>query len=269
MRIGELAALAGVTTRTVRHYHHIGLLPQAARQANGYREYGLRDAMRLGRIRRLTELGLTLDEVRDVLADEAGTELHEVLIELDAELARQAEGIRRRRARLAELLAGGLPPEGPVSAELTALFEEMARTAARGPGPEPRMAAKERELLALLDGSGSPGAREWLTLLVRTLGSDTAAMRRAYDIYARMDELAGAAVDDPRVAEVARAIAAALPADLMTDLVAEAGAGTADATAEDGFTAAFFADFAPAQAEAARQAIRLLGAREGERERAR
>ncbi|GAA2088011.1 MerR family transcriptional regulator [Actinomadura alba] len=66
MRIGELADLAGVTTRTVRHYHHCGLLPEPARRSNGYRVYGLRDALELVRIRRLTELGLSLDEVRDV-----------------------------------------------------------------------------------------------------------------------------------------------------------------------------------------------------------
>ncbi|GAT66905.1 merR family transcriptional regulator [Planomonospora sphaerica] len=41
MRIGELAALAGVSTRTVRHYHRLGLLPEPERRANGYRVYGL------------------------------------------------------------------------------------------------------------------------------------------------------------------------------------------------------------------------------------
>lgn len=39
MRIGEFAELVGVTTRTVRHYHHIGLLPEPDRSANGYRIY--------------------------------------------------------------------------------------------------------------------------------------------------------------------------------------------------------------------------------------
>ncbi|SCD36113.1 DNA-binding transcriptional regulator, MerR family, partial [Streptomyces sp. SolWspMP-sol7th] len=115
MRIGELAAVAGVSTRAVRHYHRIGLLPEPARQPNGYREYGLRDAVELARVRRLTELGLSLDEVRDVLADDAGKDLAEILTELDADLARQEETIRRRRARLRDLLAqadadGGLPP---------------------------------------------------------------------------------------------------------------------------------------------------------------
>ena len=93
MRIGELAAIAGVSTRTVRHYHRVGLLPEPARQANGYREYGLRDAVELARVRRLTELGLSLEEVRDALADDAGKDLHEILAELDADLGRQQEAM--------------------------------------------------------------------------------------------------------------------------------------------------------------------------------
>ncbi|CAM5680517.1 hypothetical protein SRIMM317S_03305 [Streptomyces rimosus subsp. rimosus] len=137
MRIGELAALAGVTTRTVRHYHHLGLLPEPARRANGYRQYGLRDAVTLARVRRLTELGLGLVEVRDVLADDAGRELREVLAELDADLARQEEEIRRRRERLGALLGqveegGQLPAEGPYSEQLTELFGREWRRVSGG-----------------------------------------------------------------------------------------------------------------------------------------
>jgi len=47
MRIGELAGLVGISTRAIRHYHHVGLLPEPARKANGYREYSLRDAVEL------------------------------------------------------------------------------------------------------------------------------------------------------------------------------------------------------------------------------
>jgi len=85
MRIGELAALVGVSTRTVRHYHYLGLLPEPERLPNGYREYLLRDAVALARVRRLSELGLSLDEIRGVLADDRGRELREVLTELDAD----------------------------------------------------------------------------------------------------------------------------------------------------------------------------------------
>ena len=48
--------------------HRVGLLPEPARTPNGYREYSLRDAVELARVRRLTELGLSLDEVGAGLA---------------------------------------------------------------------------------------------------------------------------------------------------------------------------------------------------------
>ncbi|WP_306432407.1 MerR family transcriptional regulator [Streptomyces sp. A1136] len=146
MRIGELAEIVGLTTRAVRHYHRVGLLPEPPRRPNGYREYTLRDAVRLARVRRLTELGLRLDDVKDVLADDAGKGLVDILTELDADLGRQEEDIRQRRVRLGRLLdqaerTGRLPVEAPVSPELAAFFDDMARAAARLPGPEPAATA--------------------------------------------------------------------------------------------------------------------------------
>jgi DNA-binding transcriptional MerR regulator len=260
MRIGELAGIAGITTRAVRHYHRIGLLPEPPRQPNGYREYSLRDAVELARIRRLTELGLSLDEVKDVLADDAGKDLVEILAELDADLARQEEAIRQRRARLCRLLeqaeqTGRLPAEAPVSPELTAIFDDMARASARLPGPEPAMAVKERELLALLD-TGSPGGdRGWLDAMVHSLSADPEAMERAYEVYAQLDELAEAAEDDPRVEETARAIVDSIPDEAAQAMTIPEDGGVGE---DGGFADAFFADFAPAQAAAVRRAIELL-----------
>ncbi|MGW4322256.1 MerR family transcriptional regulator [Streptomyces sp. NPDC004684] len=266
MRIGELAGVVGITPRAVRHYHRIGLLPEPRRKANGYRAYTLRDAVELARIRRLTELGLSLDEVRDVLADDAGRDLAEILSELDADLARQEESLRRRRARLGRLLDQAqrtvkLPAETPVSPELAALFDDMARASAQLPGPEPAMAAKERELLALLE-TGAPDAdRGWLHAMGRTLSADADAMRRVYAVYARMDALAEAAEDDPQVEETARAIVELIPDEAVQGLIAahgESGSGEAG-----GFADALFAEFAPAQAAAVRRAVELLGERAG------
>ncbi|AUH43309.1 MerR family transcriptional regulator [Streptomyces sp. CMB-StM0423] len=270
MRIGELAALAGVTTRTVRHYHRIGLLPEPARRANGYRVYTLRDAVELARVRRLTELGLSLDEVRDALADDIGKELHEILAELDADLARQEAAIRQRRARLAELLryaeGGGLTAEGPVSPELAAVFADMSRTSARLGVPEPASAAKERELLALLDTTADDAHRGWLDALLHALSADPEAMTRAYDIYARLDELADAEATDPRVEELARDVLAALPDEALALMAAgpdEAGtrAGEDGDEGREAFAEMFFADFPPAQAEVLRRAMVLFGER--------
>lgn len=63
MRIGELGDRAGVSTRTLRHYEHLGLLP-ARRRANGYREYDDHDLRVVAEIRSLVELGFSLEETR-------------------------------------------------------------------------------------------------------------------------------------------------------------------------------------------------------------
>jgi DNA-binding transcriptional MerR regulator len=263
MRIGELAGLVGISTRTIRHYHRVGLLAEPARKANGYREYSLRDAVELARVRRLTELGLSLDEAGDALAGDAERDLVEILRELDADLARQEADLRQRRARLAQLLrqakAGGQPSEqAPVSPELAGLFDRMAHVAAERPGPEPAMAAKDRDLMALLETAApalDTGARGtgWLGVLTRTLNSDPGAVERAYAVYARLDELAGSPADDPRVEATARAIVAAIPEPARQAIRFPDGD-----LEETGFGTAFYADFAPAQAAAIRCAIDLM-----------
>ena len=63
MRIGELGRRAGVSTRTLRHYEDLGLLP-ARRRANGYREYDDHDLLVVAEIRSLVDLGFALEETR-------------------------------------------------------------------------------------------------------------------------------------------------------------------------------------------------------------
>ena len=67
MRIGELAAAAGTTTKTLRFYEESGLLPQTERAANGYRDYGPEALARLDFIRRGRTAGLTLAQIRVVI----------------------------------------------------------------------------------------------------------------------------------------------------------------------------------------------------------
>ena len=246
MRIGELAEAVGVTTRTVRHYHHLGLLPEPERRANGYRDYSLRHAVTLARIRRLTELGLGLAEVRDVLADDAGKDLVEVLTELDEDLARQESAIRERRARLRELLdADELPAEGPVSPELAALFARTAAELSDSP-----MAARDREVLALIETAASPEERERLLTAVGAVVASPEAVARANEAYALLDALADAGPDDPRVETAARRLAECTPRELLPE------AGLVDD--DNSFLRALYADFAPAQAEAIRRTLRIL-----------
>ncbi|MEU8778626.1 MerR family transcriptional regulator [Streptomyces sp. NPDC048606] len=231
MRIGEIAALVGLTTRAIRHYHHVGLLPEPERRPNGYRAYGVRDAVLLARVRRLTELGLSLDEVRDVLAEDAGRDLADVLEELDADLARQQAELAERRRRLAVLLAAG-PGEGePVSPALAALF-------AQAPPTDSPSAAKDREHLTLLDATGAAG--EELYALLGPLAADPAVLA----LYERLDALADAPVDDPRIGPLAAELVAAVPAELIAALRTDTG----PPVAAEGFKEALLADYAPAQA---------------------
>jgi DNA-binding transcriptional MerR regulator len=248
MRIGELAAAVGVTTRTVRHYHHLGLLPEPERLSNGYRTYTLRHAVVLARIRRLTELGLGLAEVRDVLADDEGKDLVEVLTELDEDLARQEQEIRERRARLRALLERGLPAEGPVSPELAALFTDTA-----GLSGSP-MAAKDREILALLDVAAPPEARERMTAVLAGAFDGPEQAAKAHEAYTLLDVLAEAEPDDPRVDEAVRVLTDLIPRDLLPETGIDHG---------HSFLRAFYADFAPAQAEAIRRTLRILTEEEG------
>lgn len=65
--IGVLSKAAGVNLETIRYYERIGLIPEPARSASGYRLYGDEAARRLAFIRRGRELGFTIEEIRTLL----------------------------------------------------------------------------------------------------------------------------------------------------------------------------------------------------------
>lgn len=67
MKIGELADLAVVTTKTIRYYESIGLLPEPARTPAGYRDYDESFLQRLEVVRSARELGMSLEEVKETL----------------------------------------------------------------------------------------------------------------------------------------------------------------------------------------------------------
>jgi DNA-binding transcriptional MerR regulator len=70
--IGQLARSSGVTIRTLYYYDEIGLVSASERTSAGHRRYSEDDVRRLYRVRALTQLGLSLDEVAAVLG--RGTE---------------------------------------------------------------------------------------------------------------------------------------------------------------------------------------------------
>ncbi|MGY1771810.1 MerR family transcriptional regulator [Blastococcus sp. SYSU D00813] len=69
MNVGEVAALTGVTVRTLHHYDRIGLLSPSGRSAAGYRRYSAADLDRLHQVLVYRELGFGLEEVATLLDD--------------------------------------------------------------------------------------------------------------------------------------------------------------------------------------------------------
>jgi MerR family transcriptional regulator, mercuric resistance operon regulatory protein len=93
LRIGDLATRAGVSIDTVRYYERLKLLPRARRTSGGFRLFGADCVERIQFIKQAQELGLTLDEIKGLLATGGAEECRTVrellskkLVELDAKM---------------------------------------------------------------------------------------------------------------------------------------------------------------------------------------
>lgn len=94
--VGEVARLAGVCVRTLRHHDAIGLLVPPRGGGNGYRRYGPADLRRLQRILAYRALGFDLDAIRRMLDDPGEDEL--------SHLRRQRTLLQARRRRIEAML---------------------------------------------------------------------------------------------------------------------------------------------------------------------
>ncbi|SDZ22338.1 DNA-binding transcriptional regulator, MerR family [Micromonospora pattaloongensis] len=103
--IQELARAAGTTSRTLRHYGQLGLLPPTRIGRNGYRYYDRESLLRLQRILLLRELGLGLPAIAEVLDGQRDTAValrtHVRLLEQERQrLARQIESVTTTLRRM-------------------------------------------------------------------------------------------------------------------------------------------------------------------------
>ena len=108
VQIGELALATGTTTKTLRFYETAGLLPAPRRTSAGYRVYDAAVAERLHFIRRSQRAGLTLAEIREILAiRDAGeapcTHVQHLLAERLADIDRQLAELAELRCIVSEL----------------------------------------------------------------------------------------------------------------------------------------------------------------------
>jgi DNA-binding transcriptional MerR regulator len=99
MLIGELARRTRVNPKTIRYYEEIRVLPPASRLPSRYRQYGDEDVERLEFIRSAKALGVTLEEIKEVLAfrDRGAAPCPYVLKLLDAKVKEIQDRIRGLR----------------------------------------------------------------------------------------------------------------------------------------------------------------------------
>lgn len=210
MRSNEIAQLAGVTVRTLRHYHAVGLLPEPPRSENGYRDYGVADLARLLRIKRLASLGFSLGDIGSVIArmdnpqhaNGGDGDAADQLDSLDRELALQIERLEEQRRTIALLKREQLDPDLPVRFARAA---KMLIGDDATPGDSPTADIDRTALLIAGHLYGEDDLAEFErvahALSERGWLEDVRALER------RCDELAADAPEHERAAIVADAVA--------------------------------------------------------------
>jgi DNA-binding transcriptional MerR regulator len=122
MHIGELAKALDLNTQTVRYYERIGLLPEPDRTEAGYRLYGEEDERRLRFVKNARNAGLSLGEIKEVLAFHERGELPCGYV--TETIARKAEEVERKIEELTRF-----------KRELDRLYERASDQPSREPEP--------------------------------------------------------------------------------------------------------------------------------------
>jgi DNA-binding transcriptional MerR regulator len=191
--IGQAAAFASVTVKTVRHYHRHGLIEEPRRDASGYRRYGSADLLRLVQVRTLAAAGVPLAEIGAIL-DADPNRFAAALVEVERRLTDRINDLIARRDTLHRLATGdrALLPDRAL-----ALLDRAADF-----GFTPDDVTMAREGLVLIRALVPEGFDDYLSRIERALDDP-----RYMSLIKRMWCAAEWEGDDPRVDELATAIA--------------------------------------------------------------
>jgi DNA-binding transcriptional MerR regulator len=196
LTIGQLAAHAGVTVRTVRHYHAKGLLPEPERDASGYRRYDAKAVVDLIKIRTLAGAGVPLARVKELLqADDE--HFAEAVAEIDKRLRAEIRERQRHREQISRLAAGdslALPPEA------VAYLDRL-----RELGMPERIIEGERDAWILVAAHSPERMPKWIALKREEIEDP-----EVVELYQRLDEAIDWQPDDPRLPELADRLAASI-----------------------------------------------------------
>jgi len=191
--IGQAAAFVGVTVKTVRHYHKLGLVEEPERDSSGYRRYSSAALSRLVQVRTLAAAGVPLADIGPMLGSDTAS-FATSLADVSRQLTERIEELTARRDMLDRLAHGdrALLPD-----RATALLDGMP-----GLGFTPDDVTAARESFVLAKALVPEGFDEYLDHIERAVQDpEFLALTR------RMSEVGGWAADDPRVAELAADLA--------------------------------------------------------------
>ncbi|MEK2490961.1 MerR family transcriptional regulator [Kitasatospora purpeofusca] len=191
--IGQAAAFVGVTVKTVRHYHKLGLVAEPERDSSGYRRYGSGALLKLVQVRALAAAGVPLAGIGPML-DADAVRFGAALADVGRQLTERIDELVARRDTLHRLADGdrALLPD-----RACAVLERM-----RGLGFDPDYVAAQREALVLARALVPEGFDGFLTQLEHGLDDP-----EYVDLARRGWEAESWEPDDPRIGELAAAMA--------------------------------------------------------------
>ncbi|MFC4533874.1 MerR family transcriptional regulator [Sphaerisporangium dianthi] len=192
--IGRAAAFAGVTVKTVRHYHKHGLIDEPRRDGSGYRRYGSADLLRLVQIRMLAAAGVPLAEIGAIL-DADPDRFAAALVDVERRLDDRIDELIARRDMLRRLATGdrALLPD-----RVLAKLDKVAADLGFTPGD----VTMAREGLVLIRALVPEGFDDYIARVERGLDDP-----RYVSLIKRMWRAAEWEPDDPRIDELASAMA--------------------------------------------------------------
>ena len=114
---GELAKLCGVTVRTVQYYDTRGILAPSALSEGGRRLYSGDDLRRMRVICFLRELGLPIDTVKQILAEQNAGDVIDLLLQQQETALRDEIGAKSEKLEKLETLRRELKGAGDISVE--------------------------------------------------------------------------------------------------------------------------------------------------------
>jgi DNA-binding transcriptional MerR regulator len=199
LTIGQAAAFVDITVKTVRHYHRLGLVPEPERDHSGYRRYGSADLLRLVQVRTLAGAGVPLAEIGELL-DAEPERFATALDDVHRRLTAQIEELTARRDTLHRLAHGdrALLPD-----RACAVLGRLAEL-----GLSPDYVTTQREALVLLRALAPEVFDLFLLNLEHRLDDP-----EFVELTKRGWEARSWDPDDPRIEELASAVATNLLAD--------------------------------------------------------